>query len=181
MWKVRSKLVQWFSNYNQRNKLTNLVTVFWNFTNKIYYFCCFVNQQIDRQIRIVISHLKSLLIEINLSQIMTLSSKREKMCAVCPYLLFNLFSFEENTVMYFLIKYRKRWIICNLLDKLCDSSIVVINKDILICKRTCIIKAWVNLHYICFSKLTETKHSTIIKYTKVSITWHWLCYRLILS
>ena len=38
-----------------------------------------------------------MLIEINLSQIRTLDIKREKVCAVCPYLLF-IFDF----VMYFL-------------------------------------------------------------------------------
>ena len=49
------KSVQWFSSYNQRNKQTNLVTIF----SKIYCFCCYVISQTDRQESIVISHLKS--------------------------------------------------------------------------------------------------------------------------
>ena len=45
-----------------------------------------LNQQIDHQKCIVISHLKSTTYTINLSQIRTLSIKCEKVCAVCLYL-----------------------------------------------------------------------------------------------
>ena len=38
---------------------------------------------------------------------------------------------------------------------------VIINKNILICKWTYLIKTWVILHYIYFTKLTETKYFAI--------------------
>ena len=59
LWKVTSKSIQWFSSYNQRNKLTKWVIIFWNFTNVIYCFCCYIIKPADRpQKCIVISNLK---------------------------------------------------------------------------------------------------------------------------
>ena len=76
---ITSKLVQWFSNYKHRNKLTKWVTVFWNFRNMIYCFVAMLlNQEIDRQ---------KCIVSLNFSQIRTLSIQCEKVCAVCPYLL----------------------------------------------------------------------------------------------
>ena len=93
---VTSKLIERLSSYNQRNKLTNWVTVIWNFTYNIYCFCCYVIESADSQKCIVIVIGNPLRIKINLSQIMTLSIKREKVCAVCPYLLFSIFIYPQN-------------------------------------------------------------------------------------
>ena len=56
---VTSKLIQRFSSYNKRNKLTNWVTMFWNFTYNIHCFCCYVNESADSQKCIVISQRKT--------------------------------------------------------------------------------------------------------------------------
>ena len=71
-----------------RNKQMNWVTNFWNFTNMFYCFCCYVIKSADRPPILLSVIWNPLLVEINLFQIMTLSIKREKVCAVCPYLLF---------------------------------------------------------------------------------------------
>ena len=56
---VTSKLIQRLSSYNQRNKLTNFVTIFWYFTYNIHCFCCYGIESADSQKCIVISHRKS--------------------------------------------------------------------------------------------------------------------------
>ena len=57
---VKSKLIERLSSYNQRNKLTNWVTIFWNFTTiPIVSVAMLLNQQIDSQKCIVTSHRKS--------------------------------------------------------------------------------------------------------------------------
>ena len=38
---VTSKLIERLSSYNQRNKLTNWVTMFWNFLYNIHCVCCY--------------------------------------------------------------------------------------------------------------------------------------------
>ena len=47
--KVTSKLIETLSSYNQRNKVTNWVAFFWNFTYNIHCFCCYVIESADRQ------------------------------------------------------------------------------------------------------------------------------------
>ena len=92
-----SKLIQRLSSYNQRNKLTNWVTVFWNFTYNIHCFFCYGIESADRQ-PVIRNPLR---IKIDLSQIMTFSIKREKVCAVCPYLLLivvYVFFYFKNTL-----------------------------------------------------------------------------------
>ena len=42
------KSVHWFSRYNHRNKLTNWVIIFWNFTNMLYCFWFYVIKSADR-------------------------------------------------------------------------------------------------------------------------------------
>ena len=86
---VTSKLIERLSGYNHRNNLTNWATIFRKFMYSINCFCCYVIESGDSKKCIVISHRKSTGIKINLPQIMTLSIKREKVCAACPYLLFN--------------------------------------------------------------------------------------------
>ena len=66
-----------------------------------YYFCCYVIKSAEEAAnRVLLSVIWNLmLIEIHLFQIMISDSKREKVCAVCPYLLFpdNLCTaFEKN-------------------------------------------------------------------------------------
>ena len=61
----------------------------WNFTNMISCFCCYViksSEEIAKKVLLSI-FLNLLLIEINISQIWISDSKREKVCAVCPYFL----------------------------------------------------------------------------------------------
>ena len=57
-----------------------------------YGFCCYVIKSAGEAANKVLLSVvwNPLLIEINLSQIRTLDIKREKVCAVCPYLLFSL-------------------------------------------------------------------------------------------
>ena len=64
----------------------------WNFTNMINCFCCYVIKSAGEIAKRVLLSIfwNLLLIEINLSQIRISGSKREKVCAVCPYLLFTL-------------------------------------------------------------------------------------------
>ena len=62
----------------------------WNFTKMINCFCCYVIKSARETTKKVLLSViwNLLLIKINLSQIRTLEIKREKVCAVCPYLLF---------------------------------------------------------------------------------------------
>ena len=62
----------------------------WNFTNMINCFCCYVIKSAGEIAKKVLLSIiwNLLLIEINLCQIRISDSKREKVCAVCPYLLF---------------------------------------------------------------------------------------------
>ena len=64
----------------------------WNFTNMINCFCCYVIKSAGETAKKVLLSIfwNLLLIEINLSQITISDSKREKVCAVCPYPLFTL-------------------------------------------------------------------------------------------
>ena len=66
----------------------------WNFTNMINSFGCYVIKSAGEIAKKVLLSIVwyLLLIEINLSQIRISDSKREKVCAVCPYLLFLLSS-----------------------------------------------------------------------------------------
>ena len=77
-----------------RNKQTKWQT--WSFTNMINYFCCDVIKTAEETIKNVLLSViwNTLLIEINLSQIRTLDIKREKVCAVCPYLSFKFKQLE---------------------------------------------------------------------------------------
>ena len=61
----------------------------WNFTNMINCFCCYVIKSPGEIAKkVLLSIIWNLMfIEINLSQIRISDSKREKVCAVCPYLL----------------------------------------------------------------------------------------------
>ena len=61
-----------------------------NFTNVINCFCCYVIKSAGGIAKKVLLSViwNILLIEMNLSQIRISDSKREKLCAVCPYLLF---------------------------------------------------------------------------------------------
>ena len=69
-------------------------------------FCSMLLNQQERPPRKYCYHLSvisnTLLMEINLSQIRTLDIKREKVCAVCPYLLFSFppFSKIKGTVVH---------------------------------------------------------------------------------
>ena len=65
----------------------------WNFTNMINCFCCYVIKSAEEIAKKVLLSIfwNLLLIEINLSQIRITDSKREKVCVVCPYLLFYIF------------------------------------------------------------------------------------------
>ena len=62
----------------------------WNFTNVINCFCCYVIKTAGETARkVLLSYIWNLpLIEINLSQIRISHNKREKVCAVCPHILF---------------------------------------------------------------------------------------------
>ena len=62
----------------------------WNFTNMINCFCCYVIKSAGEiATKVLLSIIWNLmLIEIQLSQIRISDSKREKVCALCPYLLF---------------------------------------------------------------------------------------------
>ena len=64
----------------------------WNFTNMINCFCCYVIKSAQETAKKVFlslpSHLKSTAYKINLFQIRILDIKREKVCAVWPYILF---------------------------------------------------------------------------------------------
>ena len=72
--------------HNKKQETTWVKT--WNFTNVINCFCCFVIKSAGEIAKKVLSVIGNpLRIKINLSQIMTFSIKREKVCAVCPYLL----------------------------------------------------------------------------------------------
>ena len=106
---VTSKLIQMLSSNNQRNKLTNWVTMFWNFTYKIHCFCClyyWISKQTAKNV--LLSAIGNpLRIKINLSQIMTFSIKREKVCVVCPYLLFNRILRTLNEICYILMNERE--------------------------------------------------------------------------
>ena len=64
----------------------------WNFTSMINCFCCYVIKSAGEAANKVLLSVawNPLLIEIKLSQIRALDIKREKVCAVCPYLLFFL-------------------------------------------------------------------------------------------
>ena len=59
------------------------------FTKMINCFCCYVIKSAGETANNVLLSVKGnpLRIKINLSQIMTFNIKREKVCAVCPYLL----------------------------------------------------------------------------------------------
>ena len=64
----------------------------WNFTNMISCYCCYVFKS-EREIvkEVLLSVIWNLLlIQINRFGIRILYMKREKVCAVCPYLLFTL-------------------------------------------------------------------------------------------
>ena len=66
-----------------------------------YCFCCYAIEPAGEAANKVLSVVwNPLLIEINLSQIRTLDIKREKVCAVCPYLLLYMESAIGNA--YFL-------------------------------------------------------------------------------
>ena len=84
---VTSKLIQRLSSYNHRNKLTNWMTIFWNFTYNIHCFCCYVIKSAGETAKKVLLSVNLMLIEIHLYQIRIFDSKREKVCAVSPYLL----------------------------------------------------------------------------------------------
>ena len=62
----------------------------WNFTNMINCFFCYVIKSVGQIAKKVLLSIiwNLLLIEINLSQIRISDSKGDKVCAVCPYLLF---------------------------------------------------------------------------------------------
>ena len=78
-----------------------------------YCFYCYVIKLAGEVANKVLLYVvgNPLLIEINLSQIRTLDIKREKVCAVCPYLLFYcmmyisfaLYHFNYNNETYFII------------------------------------------------------------------------------
>ena len=74
--------------YIRNKKWTEWQT--WNFTNMINCFCCYVIKSAGETAKSVLLSViwNLLLIEINLFQIRISGSKREKVCAVCPYLLF---------------------------------------------------------------------------------------------
>ena len=61
----------------------------WNFTNMVNCFCCYVIKSAGESTKKVLLTViwNLLLIERNLSQISISDNKREKVCAVCSYLL----------------------------------------------------------------------------------------------
>ena len=68
-------------------------------------FCCYVIKSAGETARKVLSFIWNLLlIEIYLSQIRISHNKREKVCAVCPYLLFKETVDYTYTCMYWLFK-----------------------------------------------------------------------------
>ena len=73
-----------------RNKQTNSVTNMKFYKHVQYCFYCYVIKSAGEATNKLLLSVfwNPLLIEINLSQIRTLDIKREKVCAVCPYLLF---------------------------------------------------------------------------------------------
>ena len=93
---VTLKLIKLLLSYNQRNKLTNWVTIFWNFTYNIHCFCCamLLDQQIAKYVLLSVFG-NPLRIKINLSQTMTLSIKREEVlwCA-------HTFCFNRNILIF---------------------------------------------------------------------------------
>ena len=62
----------------------------WNFTNMINCFCCYVIKLAGETAkRVLLSVIWNLMIiEIHQSQIRISDSKREKVCAICPFFLF---------------------------------------------------------------------------------------------
>ena len=81
------------------NKQTNSVTNIEFYKHVQYFFCCYVIKSAGGTAKKVLLSViwNPLLIEINLSQIRTLDTKREKVCTVCPYLLFqNALSMETS-------------------------------------------------------------------------------------
>ena len=74
--------------YIRNNKRTEWQT--WNLTNMTNCFCRYVisssGETAEKVLLLIIWN--PLLIEINFSQIRTMIIKHEKVCAVCPYLLF---------------------------------------------------------------------------------------------
>ena len=74
-----------------RNKQTNSVINIEFYKHVHYCFCCYVIKSAGEAANKVLLSIvwNPLLIEINLSQIRTLDIKREKVCAVCPYLSFS--------------------------------------------------------------------------------------------
>ena len=85
---LKVRVVYW------RNKQTNSVTNMAFYKHIRYCFCCYVIKSAREAANKVLLSVvwNPLLIEINLSQIRTLDIKREKVCAVCPYLLFLMWS-----------------------------------------------------------------------------------------
>ena len=81
-----------------RNKQTNSVTNIEFYKHVQYCFCCFVIKSAGEAANKVLLSVvwNPLLIEINLPQIRALDIKREKVCAVCPYLLFELYEKSTN-------------------------------------------------------------------------------------
>ena len=83
-------------------KQANELSDTWQFTNMINCFCCYIiisaGETVKKVLLSVIWNL--LLIETNLSQIRTLSIKREKVYAVCPYFLFNFSLTLKLTVVH---------------------------------------------------------------------------------
>ena len=73
-----------------RNKPTNSLTNMEFYKHVQYCFCCYVIKSAGEAANKVLLSVvwNPLLIEINLFQIRTLNIKRERVCAVCPYLLF---------------------------------------------------------------------------------------------
>ena len=74
---------------HNKNQETTWVKT-WNFTNVINCFCCYVINLAGETAKNVLLPIiwNLLLIEISLSEIRISYSKREKVCAVCPYLSF---------------------------------------------------------------------------------------------
>ena len=99
-----------------KNKQTNSVTNMEFYQHAQYCFCCYVIKSAGEAANNVLLSVvwNPLLIEINLSQIMTLDIKREKVCAVCPYLLCFLkqdcFCLFENTWDYGVSEHSCRYI-----------------------------------------------------------------------
>ena len=63
-----------------------------NFTHKINCFCCYIIKSAEEAAKKVLLSViwNLMLIEIHFFQIRISDSKREKVCAVCPYLLFSI-------------------------------------------------------------------------------------------